>query len=316
MKRGETIHCPANVIAAKVLPYRRLTSPQETRKIVSHIDINKDILTYVTLATFTPLQCFILDYGTYPHQPGLFSKRNLTKPLRTLYPNILDYREVLYKAAKDLIEFLAIRKYTREDGVSQSNDLIGIDVNYEETYITRAIIDSPFSSKVIACRGQGPGPDKELLHEKPPADARQIINNTYRKPNNKHTLDILNYDANYFKTEVHRGFNLEGGLRGSLVLFGKEKNGDIIHPDRHKAIGEHCNMEKPVRKIGKQTGKTRIVWEDKIHQPDNEFFDNIANCLAILINEGIEQELAPSIKEHKAQDMSDFMAQTRNRRLL
>ena len=315
-EEGETIHCPVNIIMRKTLPYKRLHAPQDTQKIITHIDINKDILTYATVACLAPLQTYVLDYGTHPKQPGFWSKRNMGVPLRTLYPEIPDYREVLYKAAKDLIEHLSQRQYKRQDGVILYNSIIGIDINYEENYITKSILESPFSSSVLACRGMGPGPDKDLLHERPPAGSRQVVNNTYIKANNRHTLDILHYDANYFKTEVHRAFNLEAGLRGSLVLFGQETEGSEIAPERHKMLAEHCNTEKPERQVGKQTGRTRIIWEEKMHQPDNEFFDNLVNCLAIAIHSGIEQELDPITKEHKQEDMSDFMNQQRSRRLL
>jgi agmatine deiminase len=78
-------------------------------------------------------------------------------------------------------------------------------------------------------------------------------------------------DPNYFKTELHKGFNLEAGVRGSVTLFGKEADGSIIVEDRHKPFAEHCNAESPQRKESVKKRRTKIIWVEKMHQADNEF---------------------------------------------
>jgi hypothetical protein len=278
-----------------------------------------DILTYVLMASPNVLQPLIVDYGTFPKQPGLFSKRNLSLPLKTIYPDCNDYRDILYRASKDLIAELANREYIREDGIRVHINKIGIDIKYEETYITRAIVESEYRSLILPCSGVGLGPDDELLHEKNRPDAIVTYENCYIEPNKSRTLDVLHFDSNYFKTELHRGFNLEAGMKGSICLFGKEYNGETVSEGRHLAFGDHCNAERPIRKIGKKKGKTRIVWEEKMHQADNEFGDNAHNCLAILITEGIKIDIDPTPsqkKKEKEDDMAAFMNQQKNRRLL
>jgi len=320
-EEGETIHAPVAQIQQKTLPYRRNILPQRTSKLVAHIDVNKDILSYAIVCSPDPIEPHCVDYGTFPKQPGLFSKRNMIVPLNRLYPHHKDYREILYLAVKDLIETLATRTFIREDGVEVSLDTIGVDIRYEQQYIGKAIKESNYKSLVTPCSGAFVGPDDDLLHEKAKADAIQVYENCYVYPNRDRTLDIFHYDANYFKTEIHRAFNIEAGLKGSLTLFGKEVEGDPCDPERHRVVGEHCNSERPERDVGKRTGKTRVVWKEKMHQPDNEFFDNLTNCYALLFKEGLSQQLDPKSKEQddkdKKMDMQSFIRnQNKDRQLM
>ena len=319
-QEGESLHAPVIQIMSKMLPYKRNLIPQKTTKIVAHIDINKDFFSYVILTSPRILQPHIIDYGTYPKQPGLFSKRNVIVPLATLYPHNKDFRDILYAATKELIDILATRVFIREDGAELTLDAIGVDINYEEGYVGRAIKESHHRPIVIPCSGTFVGADDDLLHEKVKADVIDVYENCFRRPNRDHTLDFLNFDTNYFKTELHRGFNMQEGVKGSLTMFGKEIDGTPCDPERHRVIGDHCNAERPERELGKKTKRHRIVWKEKMHQPDNEYLDNIANCYALLASLGVKLQIDPSSPEKKAEkeiDMNDFMRnQKSGRRLL
>ena len=75
---------------------------------------------------------------------------------------------------------------------------------------------------------------------------------------------------------------MQEGVKGSLTLFGRETDGSKCDPERHRVVGEHCNAERPEREVGKKTKRHRIVWKEKMHQADNEYLDNIANCYELL----------------------------------
>lgn len=318
-EEGETLHAPVVRIKNKTLPYRRTQLPQDTAKLVAHIDVNKELLTYVVMASPPSMRPHIVDYGTWPQQPGLFSKRNLTVPLSTLHPEVADYRERLYLGVKELINALMEREYLREDGVHVPFSKIGVDMRYEDVYISRAITESIHRATIRACWGVGVGPDDELLHETNKADIIATYENCFIQPNKRRTLDVLHFDSNFFKTELHKGFNLEEGVRGSVTLFGKEASGDTIHADRHLPFAEHCNSERPKREEGPKKRRTRVVWVEKMHQADNEYFDNSVNCMALLVSEGVKlsTSVAPQEKkEEKQQDMQDFMNSQKRRKLL
>ena len=311
-EEGETIHAKNETILTKTNTLPRKKVPQAAVKVVTHIDVNKDFLTYATIATGDPFHPYLINYGTHPKQPGLISKRNVGLPLRSVYPNIPDYREVLYLAVKDLLQTLAHQPYTREDGVQVYNSAIGIDVKFEEDFIVRACKDSALNNLVVPCWGIFVAPDEELIHERSYPEGSRVYLNCVEKPNRSRTLDYLNFDANYFKTEVHKAFNQTAGLRGSLTMFQPE------WVDQHKVIADHCNAERPERMPGKKTNRTRIVWKEKGHQVDNEFLDNIAGCIALVTKLGIDirptQSTKPSLQE-KQLDMAEYMRSQKGKKL-
>lgn len=311
---GETIHATPKQILTKVSTLPRKKVWQKTQKVVTHIDINMNILTYVTIASTNPFEPHIIDYGTYPKQPGLFSKRNLIVPLRSLYPNISDYREVLYLATLDLIEKLSNQPYLREDNIQIFNSSIGVDMKYEEDYIARACRESPYRNLITPCWGVFVSPDEEALHERKYPDGTRVYHNCVVRPNTDRTLDYLHFDTNFFKTECHKAWNKELGVKGSLSMFAAE------WVDQHKPIADHCNIERPERKAGNRTNRTRICWVEKMHQADNEYFDNIVNCFALLMSQGIDIE--PTNKQVKVTtkekefDMQAFMNQQKGKKLM
>lgn len=290
--------CPIETIASRVNTFPKRKVAQQSNRIVTHIDVNKDILSYVTISCppneYRPA---IIDYGTWPDQPGKWSKRKMTVALRTMYPQVHDYREIIYLGLTDLINHLATMTYPREDGVLLKNSKIGIDIRYEETYTTRAVRESPFASILLPTWGTSIGPDDDLIHEKKWPEGCQVFENCVITPNRSNTFDLLRVDVNFFKTEVHKAFNYPHvGLQGSLTMF--EGN--------HRIIGEHCNAEYPDRVPGKKSIRTKVMWKAKMAQPDNEYFDNITNALAILVTEGttIETSSKPTTPEIEQEERS------------
>lgn len=303
-----TIHAPVERIVSKQLPLPRKVCPQETRKIVTHIDVNMDILTYVTMASGNPIRPHIIDYGTYPKQHGKWSKKvRVGIPLRTTYSNP-DYREVLYLATLDLIEFISQQNYKREDGIELTNNVIGIDVRYEEQFITRAIRESIFRNMVVPCWGIYVGPDEDSLHQRNYPAGVAIHDNCVEVPSKDGTLVYLNFDANFMKTELHKGFNLDQGVKGSVTLFQEE------FPGQHTIFADHLNSEHPKRVPGKKTNRTRIQWYEKKQQPDNEFMDNASCCLALLRREGLqaEHEVVMLTDTSADNNIQDYVSTTQN----
>lgn len=279
-----TIHAPVARIVQKQLPYQRYHIPQETRKIVTHIDVNMDILSYVTMSTGVPMRPHIIDYGVYPEQHGRWSKKaKISTPLRNTYSNP-DYREVLYQAVRDLIEWIAQKNYKREDGLVFQNDLIGVDVRFEEQFILRAIRESVFRNIVVPCWGMFVGPDDQALHMQKLEEGAIPYDNCVDRMNASRTMMYFQFDTNFMKTELHKGFNLEPGIKGSVTLFQEQ------YPEQHLTFGEHCNSEFPTRKAGIKTNRTRVVWKEKAQQVDNEFMDNASCCLALFRRLGIKPD--------------------------
>lgn len=305
------LHAPHARIMNNYRELERRKAPQHTEKIVTHIDVNQDILTYATCTTANPMQVNVIDYGTYPEQPGVYTKRSLVRPLRALYPQYKDYREVLYLACLDLLQDIAQRKYEREDGIYITNDLIGIDIKFEENFITKSIMESPFKNIIVPCWGGSVNPDEDPYHLRKYPPGVRIYNNCVEEPNKNRTLMYLKIDAAFMKTEVHRGFNKDPGTKNSITLYKPR------YPDEHKVVADHCNSERPEKQHGKKTLRTKIIWREKAKYVDNEFFDNIAGCLALFRKAGVSQTEDKTIveKEVASQNIRDYINQQKGRSL-
>lgn len=308
-----TINCPEDRIIKKQLPLPRGIVQQEAQYVVTHIDVNMDILSWVTMASGNPMRPHIIDYGTYPDQRGLWSKsRRLSSTLRNLYSKHNDYRDVLYHAVRDLVEFLAGKEYSREDGIKFKNSLIGVDVRFEENYIARSIRDSPFRNIIVPCWGIGVGPDDELLHHRRWPEGSRIFQNVVEQVVRDRSAFYLQHDTNFWKTELHRGLNLDVGIRGSVTLFEEQ------FEDQHALFALHCNSEMPKTKPGKKSINHRIMWYEKKSRPDNEWFDNSTACLALLTKLGLQSEHdvhGPDIRRSK-NDMASWIAKQKNKKLV
>ena len=302
-EEGETMHCPVAEIIQKTNVFAKRVVPQGCSQIVTHIDVNKNFLSYVTIASPPKLRPYVIDYGTWPEQTGRFSKSKIINPLKNLYPEPTDYRDVLYLACIDLFQFLAQMKYTREDGVKRKNNVIGIDMRFEEVYISRACRETPFSNVVLPCWGTFVGPDDDPLHERGYPEGVQVYENCVEVPNRDNTLDILKIDVNYFKTELHRALNKVLGTAGSMSLY----------DGNHLLFGEHCNSEYPSRVPGKKEIRTKIQWFEKGKQIDNEYFDNGSGCFALLCRQGVDMNPKAvnqdeTVSERTVNTLEDLMA--------
>lgn len=305
-----TVHSNVATIKNKFHDNKNLVRnvvPQDTEVMVAHIDVNKEILTYAVMSSPRIIRPHIPDYGSYPKQIGPITKRRVGQPLRSIYNNP-DFREVIYLGVKDLIEYLSQKEYRREDGVIKKIDKIAVDIRYEENYTRRACRESAFSSLVIPFSGVYVDPDDEPLHLRGYPDGTFKYNNCVEKPNKDGMSVTLLCDTAYMKTEVHKGFNLPVGVKGSITLWNDEQN-----PDIHTWLAESCNTEKPMDKIGKKTQRHRIVWYEKMSHPDNEALDNLAGCMGMLFRMGCTQDTTHKTKTQKVLSMSDYINQQKEK---
>jgi len=165
---------------------------------------------------------------------------------------------------------------------------------------------------ILPCWGTFVGPDEELLHKRNWPQGAKVFHNAVIEPQKDRTMDYFRYDTNLFKTEVHKAWNAKMGLKGSLSMFRPD------HISNHKPIADHCNSEYPKLEIGKRTTKNKIIWSEKTSQVDNEYFDNLTACFALLSTFGIDIKPGNKAKmtdEEKGMDMAEFMRSMKNNKL-
>lgn len=266
-------------IANKVHQWERFQCPVETQHICTHIDVNKEILTYATIGSSPEFKPHLLDFGTFPPQPGvLWKKTDLVNPLSAIYPELTE-EDRIYQGVKELINLIGKTTYKRDDGVELHNGVILTDVGYKIDEVQRAMRDSNFKNLCHGARGQGISAKKKQF------DARQYGQDCVKYhrcalvPSHDKTSRILYCDSYYWKTMFHRGIKTKYGLANSFSLFTPASVGDQM------LYAKHCIAEDPQEDINEEEKLHVITWSN-IQKWDNEFFDNTCTAFAGLFHLG------------------------------
>lgn len=294
-----------DVILSRISTTPRRRIPQEVKTIVTHVDMNDEILSYVTVGSDTVFRPFVIDRGTYPPQPThIWKKGGLIKKLSDLYPEVPkgSIGSLFYKAIMDFSKIIVNTTYLREDGVMLQNRLVGFDAKYETEDILRAIRESEVRSFLIATQGLYFGhKDKPMMELKNLPD-RELHYLCYTSPSSDKTIPILRMDVNHLKTMVHRGFLTPPGDIGSIRLYKPEDYGE------HTLLAQHCNAEFPTQHINIKEERIIIEWT-QYRDRDNEYFDNLVGCEAMLF------KLGTSLRKKKEKSqitINDYINQQAN----
>lgn len=291
---------PKELIQAKQHSLPRNYTSVEARKIVSHIDVHLNFLTFMSCASPNVLKPEIINYGTFPPQPShKYAKKHLVNTFKKMYPDIEDPALRVYQGVKDCINMLGKTIYYREDGVDISHNLILVDSRYQTDEVRRAIRDSEFKTITMPHNGQS------IFAADKPMDMRsysagcEVFHENVVVPV-KHTGQLaLHTNIFYYKTLVHRGFAARAGLPGSISLFKEE------FTNQHSIVADHCWAEVPKIDINEKDKREIIIWEENDVE-DNEFFDNLVGCLSGFIKEGCSLYTPKErVKKINIQDLID-----------
>lgn len=287
-------------IVTKLSHLPRRIVPAHCKYLVTHVDCNADLLTYATFASDTELRPYLIDYGTYPPQPGvLWKKGKIVKKLESVYPDIEreDFAGMMYQAVKDFGEILANTIYKREDGHEMVHRYIGFDTMWQTDHILRAIRESRHRSLILGTQGLFYGVKDRPMMEQVHGD-RTMHFHCFSAPSTDRVVDLLKIDANSIKTLVHRGFIARSGSIGTYKLFIPENPGD------HQLLAEHLCVEDPTTKTNVKENRIVVEWTKDRENFDNEFFDNFVGGTALLIKAGCTLKAR---KEIKRLDMGSFI---------
>lgn len=296
-RHDDITYCTAEQITSNINHLPRKMMAVEDRFIVTHIDLGYDYLTYVTMSSPSWLEAKVIDYGTYPSFPHRFGKGKTSNTLRKVYPDIPIPEDRLTKAVQDLTNQLAQTVYVREDGVQLKHNIILVDEGRFNPYVHKAIRMSVFNN-IHPAHGTGINARDKGIEAKHYSEGCSKYHHCVLMPTPDRTLMKLVVDANYMKCQVHLGFSREPGTSGSITLFKEE------FPSQHVMIGEHCTAETPSWDIDPRTDNRTVVWSDTGR--DNEFFDNLYNCLAAFAMLGVEFDTQKG-KQVEAYDISEFI---------
>lgn len=298
---GQEIKCTTEQIVRKTSRFERYHCPLDTQFVTTHIDVNKGILTYVTMTSPQILRPSVIDYGTWPRQPGsIWEKKTLVNPLSRQYPDVPEFENQIYLGVSDLLAQLTEQEYIREDGSLMVHNMITVDVGYRIDEVLRAIRDSPHRHIVFGARGQGLTANVKEFGQRHYGPDCMVFHHCALVP----TLDrqgmILYADVNYFKTMFHKGIKSRSGIIRSIDLYNPPQGSS------HLQFAQHCTSESPFEDRNELEGRTVIIWTPP--KGDNEYFDNAVGCLANFMKLGCKLS-SSDVKPEKKMDIQDYLNQ-------
>lgn len=282
LEEAAGIKATVDEIMSKVHSFTKRKCPVETKYICTHIDVNKNVLTYTTVGSPKDFRPMVLDKGEWPEQKGAtWRKQDIVYTLRKQYPDIPENHERIYWGLRQLINHIGNLTYIREDNLVMHNNLIMVDMGYSIDEVQRAIRDSDYRNITMCYRGQGiRAKDKPFMDRHYEKHAEKHFH-CATVPTTDRTLTVLYSDVNYFKTMFHKGIKSRPDIGASISLFTPERQSE------HLLLAKHCVVETPQEDYFEKEDRRVIFWENP-REEDNEYFDNIVGCLAGLFKLGCE----------------------------
>lgn len=249
--------------------------PLDTAYLTAFIDVHDKLLYYALVAWRLDFTGRLIDYGTWPEQPGrYFSLAGAKRSMADLHP---DYsREGYVRAGVNaLLRALFERPLYKESGEVKPIDRLMIDANWGETtdLVYSCCRLSPYSDRITPSHGRFVGANSRPFAEyrKLPGDR---VGNHWRSPapDSRRVIRHVVFDANFWKSFLRSRLSVPVGDPSALSFWGDR-------PGAHKLLGEHLAAEIPVHV---DNGSRRLdEWRQKPGAPDNHWLDClVGNCVA------------------------------------
>jgi len=296
---GQEIKATTEEIINKTSRFKQYECPVDTTHITTHIDINKEVLTYVTMASPQVLRPQIIDYGTWPKQPGAFwEKGKVLNSLQRMYKDTPELENQIYLGLTDLLASLTEREYPREDNALLVHNLITVDMGWKIDEVQRAIRDSTHRHIIHCARGQGLTARVKEFGQRHYGPDCIVYHHCALVPTIDRQGTALYMDVNYFKTMFHKGIKARSGIIRSISLFQPSPG------KSHLQFANHCTAESPFEDRNEAEGRSVIIWSPP--KGDNEYFDNAVGCLANFMKLGVKLTTSDN-KPKKKMDMQEYM---------
>lgn len=281
-KEAEGVKATLEEIMNKTHDHPRRACPVEVKYITTHVDINKDILTYATIASPQDYRPMCIDKGTWPEQSGMtWKKGSIVQSIARHYSDIPEEHEQRYYAIRDLINKLGAQTYARDDGLVMQNMLISIDMGYSIDEVQRAIRDSNYRNITCCYRGQGILAKHKPFMERHYGPATESHFHCATVPSRDRTLTVLYADVNHFKTMFHKGIKTRPDINNSFSFFTPEISSEML------LTAKHCIAETPEDDYHEPEDRHVTIWKN-LKDDDNEYFDNCVGAIANLFKLGCE----------------------------
>lgn len=273
-------------LESKINNIKPAVVPNDATKLVAMIDVQKDALYWVVMATSQNFHASVIQYGTWPDQGNLDLKyNNLRFSLSAKYgsPNLESY---LPKAIDDLTKYIFGAGYRDIEGTPHTVSRIMIDANWG---LSRNVIYNWIShrndDRILPSHGRGvTATSKPLNHS---AKGGRWVGTHWRIERAKDMpVKFVLFDANFWKSFAAARIRADIGTPGSLEFYSETGK-------HHNNLFENVLAEYPVPVQSRE--RSIEEWKVRPGRPDNHYFDCLVGCCVAASIEGVV--LGQSIKK-------------------
>ena len=258
----------ADEVARKLNGLQRGAVPIKSQHVTAMVDVHDDVLYWLACAWEPDFTGYVIDYGTWPHQPySHFALSSASVTLRSIYPGTEKDGAILQGLAHLEADLLG-REFRREDGAAMRISRMLIDARYETDTVKSYCRRSARAAILMPSQGFyiRPGVDWETFFRSMPGG--QTGHHWRLPPPDGGTRYVL-HNADYWKTLWSERIRMAVGDRGAWSIFGRE-------PAEHALLSEHCTAELPEWRQQGDVGKWH--WELPRNRPDNHWWDCWIGC--------------------------------------
>lgn len=258
-------------IAKHLNGFRRGVVPNDADHLTAMIDVHDDILYWMVCAWKTDFTGYVIDYGTYPEQPGgYFVKSQATRTLKRAKPGV-GTEAAIVEGLERISDAICGREWIRQDGTPARVAKMHIDMGHKPDQVELVCRRSQYAAILEPQRGIALGPGDNPIREKDRKKCYRIGDNWYEPKTRGRDVRHVRADVNYWKVFFHTRLMIAMGDQGSFTLFTPGKN------DRdHRMLADHFTSEVPTKTEGK--GRVVVTWKNPPGK-DNHWFDCAIGCM-------------------------------------
>lgn len=263
------VYATIGQLARRLTPFAAGNSTELTQpSLTGFIDVHLSALYWMMVATDSRSIAHVIDYGTWPEQNSrYFSLGSIKKTIAHAYAGHPEDHQIL-AAIADLLKLLK-NEWLDEEGNGTKPDLILVDAGWG------AHTDTIFAAckngeKILPSKGTGIGPAHRDLTEWTKNTGDKFGDHSLiSAASGKRKQKSVWFDSNYWKSRVHRAFQVPAGSSGGLSLFKG-------HASDHELLADHIVAEYPIETFGR--GRRVDVWNPNPGKPDNHWLDCLVGC--------------------------------------
>lgn len=255
-------------ICARVNRHVRGTAPAGCTRLTAFVDVQQDLLYWVTAAWEEDFTGHVVAYGAWPDQQRDWFALSQARPTIQAATKVSSIEGALWEALSRLAGELCGREWPQEGGGGLRIERLLVDSGWQTDLVYRWCRQGGYASVAVPSKGVAIGAAGRPVSEWPkkPGERRgpEWLQRAAEGTSGSGRTRLVIYDANWWKSWLFARLGQPPGERGALSLYGDDSRA-------HRMLAEHLRSEYRVRTEGR--GRQVDEWRQKPDRPDNHLLD-------------------------------------------